>query len=57
MRPLRLVALRQRAHYTDPGDVGRYLEMLGKLEALAVYGDEVRQLLADLAAQYRAMTP
>ena len=37
------------AYYTDPGDVSRYIEMLTKLEALAVYGDDVRALLVELA--------
>jgi hypothetical protein len=42
------------AYYNDPDDVARYVEMLAKLEGLAVYGDEVRQLLDDLATGYRA---
>lgn len=41
------------AYYNDPDDVTRYVAMLAKLEELAVYGDEVRQLLADLTARYR----
>jgi len=54
LRCLRLPDRRGRvvggaAYYTDPGDVSRYIEMLTKLEALAVYGDDVRALLVELA--------
>ena len=40
---------------SDPDHVTFYRRLFGEVAGLAVYGDEVRQLLADLAAKYRAM--
>lgn len=38
---------------TEPRDVRRYVELTDTIERLAVYGDEVRALLARIAARYR----
>ena len=39
------------AYYNDPDDVARYVTMLAEPEQLAVFGDEVRELLAGLVAE------
>lgn len=39
---------------TEPRDVARYLELHAVVEKMAVWDDEARELLAILAARYRA---
>jgi len=43
------------AYFNDPADVEKFVTMHHALEALAVFGDEVRALLVRVAAEYRAM--
>lgn len=44
------------AHITDPRDIARYVELLGHLEVLALFGDDARALLETLAERYEAMS-
>lgn len=39
----------------DPTDLITYETLFSRIEQLAVYGDECRDLLSDLAADYRAL--
>lgn len=41
------------AYMTDPADVKAHVDLFAELEALAVFGDEARVLLAEVATDYR----
>jgi transcriptional regulator with XRE-family HTH domain len=43
------------AYYSDAVDVAKYVTMLGKLERLAVFGDDARVELSRIAGEYRGL--
>ncbi len=43
------------AQLTDPADVNAYVKLTDQLQELAVYGDEAREILTEVAARYRRL--